>query len=212
MKQAFLSLVALALSLQVFAQLSRTDITNGNEDVTWIGVDFTQLKFVGNATQWQDAGEITNAQLRDKYFPAWNNLFVTEQKKYNVADAVGRADVKYALEVTERANNSVKGNFFSDDPNEFNHLTKEKLESLVAKYDFRGNKGLGMLFFVESFSKGREAGNIWVTFVDMNTKKVLLTQKLTEQAGGIGFKNFWAKTLYGALKDTRKDLKKWTKG
>jgi hypothetical protein len=86
------------------------------------------------------------------------------------------------------------------------------VSNLVSKYDFRGNKGIGMMFFVESFSKGKEEGALWVTFVDMNTKKVLLTQRVTEEAGGIGFKNFWAKTLLGTLKDTGKSLKSWARG
>jgi len=211
MKSVLFSLLALALSCSAMAQLTKADITNGDKEITWLGVDFTQLKFIGAATQWKDAGEITNAQLRDKYFPAWNNLFINEQKKYNVADAVKRTDVKYAIDVTEKANNKIKGDLFSDDPNEFNHLTAQKIGELVGKYDFMGNKGIGMMFFAESFSKGKEEGTIWVTFVDMNTKKVLLTKKVSEPAGGFGFKNFWAKTLFGALKDTGSDLKKWTK-
>ncbi|HRO42150.1 MAG TPA: hypothetical protein PL009_04915 [Flavipsychrobacter sp.] len=212
MKKVLLSFFALAISLNVFAQLSKADITNGDNEITWLGVDFTQLKFIGSATQWKDAGEISNSQLRDKYFPAWNNLFINEQKKYNVADAVGRAEVKYALDVTEKANNGIKGDLFSEDPNDYSRLTDQKIAQLVGKYDYQGNKGIGMLLFAESFSKGKEEGAIWVTFVDMNTRKLLLTKKLNEPAGGFGFKNFWAKTLFGALKDTGKNLKKWSKG
>ena len=149
---------------------------------------------------------------KNKYFPAWNNLFITEQKKYNVADAVNRTDVKYAIEVTEKANNNIKGDLFSDDPNDYNHLTEQNISALVNKYDFKGNKGIGMLFFAESFSKGKEEGIIWVTFVDMSSKKVLLTKRVHEKAGGFGFKNYWAKTIFGALKDTGKNLKGWVKG
>jgi len=129
-----------------------------------------------------------------------------------VADAADRTSVKYALEVTEKANNNIKGNLFSEDPNEYAHLTEQKITELVKKYDYKGNKGIGMMFFAESFSKGKEEGAIWVTFVDMDSKKVLLTERVTENAGGFGFKNYWAKTLFGALKDTDKSLKKWVKG
>jgi len=212
MKRFILSLFALAISIQSFAQATRADIVNGDKEITWLGVDFSQLKFIGSATQWKDAGEITNSQLRDKYFPAWNNLFINEQKKYNVADAVGRAEVKYAIEVTENANNKIKGDLFSEDPNDYSHLTEKKISDMVSKYDYQGNKGIGMMFVAESFSKGKEEGAIWVTFVDMDSKKLLLTKRVTEPAGGFGFKNFWAKTLFGALKDTGKSLKKWSKG
>jgi hypothetical protein len=204
MKKLLLVLSALVFGTQGQAQTDVSKIINSDKEITWLGVDFTQLKFIGSATQWKDAGEITSSQLRDKYFPAWNNLFINEQKKYNVADAVNRAEVGYATEVTEKANNTIKGNLFTDDPDEYSHLTEQKVAQLVSKYDFKGKKGIGMMFFAESFSKGREEGAIWVTFVDMNAKKLLMTKRLTERAGGFGFKNYWAKTLFNALKDTRK--------
>ncbi|HTM65349.1 MAG TPA: hypothetical protein VL093_03455 [Flavipsychrobacter sp.] len=204
MKKLLLVLFALVFGTQGQAQTDVSKIINSDKEITWLGVDFTQLKFIGSATQWKDAGEITSSQLRDKYFPAWNNLFINEQKKYNVADAVNRAEVGYATEVTEKANNTIKGNLFTDDPDEYSHLTEQKVAQLVSKYDFKGKKGIGMMFFAESFSKGREEGAIWVTFVDMNAKKLLMTKRLTERAGGFGFKNYWAKTLFNALKDTRK--------
>jgi hypothetical protein len=204
MKKLLLVLFALVFGTQGQAQTDVSKILNSDKEITWLGVDFTQLKFIGSATQWKDAGEITSSQLRDKYFPAWNNLFINEQKKYNVADAVNRAEVGYATEVTEKANNTIKGNLFTDDPDEYSHLTEQKVAQLVSKYDFKGKKGIGMMFFAESFSKGREEGAIWVTFVDMNAKKLLMTKRLTERAGGFGFKNYWGKTLFNALKDTRK--------
>ena len=210
MKKLSLIVLALALTLSSLAQISKSDIL-GEKNITWLGIDFTQLKFIGSATQWKDAGEITNVQLRDKYFPGWNSLFTNEPKKYDVAGAVSRMDVKFATDVTEKANNNIKGNLFTDDPNEYTRLKASDITTLVSKYDFRGNTGIGMMFFMESMSKGKEEGALWVTFVDMNSKKVLLTQRVTEEAGGFGFKNYWAKTFVGALKDTGKNLKKWTK-
>ena len=209
-----LSVLATVLLITVssFAQVSKSDVFNSDKEITWLGIDFTQLKFIGSATQWKDAGEITNAQLRDKYFPGWNSLFINEQKKYAVAAAVSRTEVKFATDVTEKANNSIRGNIFTDDPNEYKHLDEGQISKLVSSNDFQGNKGIGMLFFMESMSKGKEEGALWVTFVDMNSKKVLLTKRLTEEAGGFGFKNYWAKTFVGALKDTRKSIKSWAKG
>jgi len=43
----------------------------------------------------------------------------------------------------------------------------------------------------------------------MNDKTVLLTKRLTEESGGFGFRNYWAKTFAGALKDIGKELKSW---
>ncbi len=212
MKRLILSIIAVTFCAFTWAQ-SKEDVFNSGTEVTWLGLDFTQLKFIGDAAQWKDAGEITNNGMRDKYFPGWNDLFVKEQKKYDVAKAIDRGEVKYALSVTEKANNSLKKpDFFTDDANAYSHLSEQKIEGLVKKYDFQGNKGIGLLFFVESMSKGKEEAAMWVTFVDMNKKSVLFTKRLTEKSGGFGFRNYWAKTFYNALKEMGDDFKKWKKG
>jgi len=43
----------------------------------WI---FSQAKFIGPASQFKDAGEITKEEFRDKYTVSWNQLFIDEQK------------------------------------------------------------------------------------------------------------------------------------
>ena len=179
----------------------------GNAPITWLGLDFTQLKFIGNATQFKDAGEISNRDMRVKFFPAWNNLFISEQKKFNVADAVDRNSVEYATEVTQNANDNSNNDYFTQKPGEYQLLTADMISTLVSKYDFKGKTGIGMLFFVEGMSKDKEEASMWVTFVNMGAKNVLLTKRATGGAGGFGFRNFWAKSFYNVLKDM--DLKKW---
>lgn len=190
-------------SLSVFAQ-SKADIFNGSSDITFLGIDFTQTKFIGSATQFKDAGEISSAEFRDKYIPSWNQLFINEQKKYDVAKAVKRAEVKYAMDVTEKANNAIKGDFFSNDPNDYKKLDEQKIANLVKNYNFQGNTGIGLIFFIDGMSKSKDEASGWVTFVDMKSKKVLLTEYKTGKAGGFGFKNYWAKSFHNMLKSTEK--------
>lgn len=197
-----LSLICLN-ALPIIAQ-TKADIFSGSSDITWLGIDFTQTKFIGSATQFKDAGEISSSEFRDKYIPSWNQLFINEQKKYDVAKAVKRSEVKYAMDVTEKANNGIKGNFFSDDPNDYKKLDEQKIANLVKNYDFQGKEGIGLLFFIDGMSKSKDEASGWVTFVDMKSKKVLLTQYTTAKAGGFGFKNYWAKSFLGMLKATEK--------
>lgn len=210
MKKFILSFAVIVFSFSMFAQ-SKADVFDANKEITWLGLDFSQLKFIGDAAQWKDAGEVTNSQMRDKYFPGWNALFVNEKSRYKVADAVNRTEVNYAIDVTEKANNSLKGNFFESDGNLYQTLTEDKVKGLVKKYDFKGNKGIGMMFFVEGMSKGREAASMWVTFVDMGSKTVLFTKMIEGKSGGFGFRNYWAKTFVNALKEIKSDWKSWSK-
>ena len=179
-----------------------------NEEITWLGMDFTNVTFVGSATQFKDDGAISNSEFRDKYIPAWNQLFIDEAKKYNVAEAVRRSEVKYAIEVTEKVNSGIKKDFFSNNPSEFGTLTEEKVAQLVKNYDFGGKTGVGLIFFVDGMSKGKEQASAWVTFVDMKSKKVLLTSHKTGKPGGFGFRNFWAKSFYNILDGVKSDMKK----
>ena len=206
MKRAnwFFALCFICLNSSILFAQTKADIFGGTADITWLGIDFTQAKFIGTATQFKESGEITSSEFRDKYIPSWNQLFLEEQKKYNVADAVKRAEVKYAMDVTEKANNGIKGNFFSNDPNDYKKLDEQKIANLVKNYDFQGKSGIGLIFFIDGMSKAKDEASGWVTFVDMKTKKVLLTEYKTGKAGGFGFKNYWAKSFLNILKATEK--------
>ncbi|MCD6011869.1 MAG: hypothetical protein K0Q79_1731 [Flavipsychrobacter sp.] len=209
MKKIFVSIVLVLVAFTGFAQ-TKADITSGTP-VTWLGLDFTQLKFIGSAAQFKDAGEISNYDLRAKYFPGWNTLFLKEKEKFNVAKALDRndANIDYAIEVTDAANGKSSGPYFTDNSGDFQLLTADRVSTLVAKYDFKGHKGLGLMFFVEGMSKDREEASMWVTFVNMGEKKVLLTKRVTGRSGGFGLRNYWAKSFYNVLQDMGHDLGKW---
>src|SRR5258706_14986320 len=93
--------------------------TGSSDDITWLGLDFSQAKFIGPASQFKDAGEITNDVFRDKYTVSWNDLFVNEQNKYDVAGMVHHPSVKYATDIAKKANSKLKKDFFGNTPNNF---------------------------------------------------------------------------------------------
>lgn len=197
----------LCLSLLLLATFAapaqkEADIIRSDKPITWLGIDFTQARFIGSANQFKDAGEVTDDQVRDKYIPAWNELFINEQKKYDVAKYVHRESVGYALDVTTKANNKVGSSFFSQDPGDYSRLKESDITAAVKKYDFMGKKGIGLVFFVEGMSKGKEEASAWITFVDMGAKSVLKTYRVTGKAGGFGFRNYWAKAFLNILKET----------
>lgn len=204
--KSILSTLLLMLSVSVlYAQKSAPssgDIIKSDKPITWLGLDFTLARFIGSATQFKDAGEITNDALRDKYIPAWNELFINEPKKYDVAKYVHRESVSFALDVTTKSNYAVSSQFFSDNPGDYTHLTEADISKAVKKYNFMNNKGIGLVFFVEGMSKGKEEASAWITFVDMGTRTVLQTRRVTGKAAGFGFRNFWAKAFLNILKET----------
>lgn len=206
-KLGWLIAVVIFLSAKSVNAQTKEDLMGGSADITWLGMDFSQTKFIGSATQFKDAGEITSAEFRDKYTVGWNQLFIDEQKKYDVAKVVHRAEVKYAMNVTGKANSTIKKDFFSNDPTEYQLLTAEKVAELVKKYDYQGKKGIGLILFIEGMSKGKDQASAWAAYVNMDNKTVIMSKQLTGKAGGFGFKNYWAKAFYNIMKDA--DYKDW---
>ena len=209
MKRTIVIFLAVIMTTCGYAQ-TRESIF-GKAPITWLGLDFTHLKFIGSAAQFKDAGTITNGDMRSKYFTAWNNLFITEQKKYNVADAVHRDNVNYAIDVTQSANDKSTAEYFTEKADDYRLLTEDVVRQLVAGYDFKEKTGIGLLFFVEGMSKDKTEASMWVTFVDMGTKKMLIANRMSGNAGGFGFRNYWAKSFYNVLQDVEHDFKSWEK-
>jgi len=186
-------LVLLFIHLNTKAVLaqSKADIFDGKTPVTWLGLDYTQARFITPEIGTKSAFTITDAEFQNTYIPAWNYLFMTEPKKYNVAKAIHRASVSYALSVTEKANKAVKKEFLSKNPADYKTLTEQNIADLVKKYNFQGNTGIGMLFFVEG----------------MSDRTVYLTDKI----GGFGFRNHWADANFRILRQIESDYATWAR-
>ena len=211
MKRLLIILLISAVTLQAQAY-TKADLFNSEVQITWLGLDFTHMRFIGTAAQWEKYGEITNGEIRDKYLPAWNDLLVNEKDKYLVPDAISRVEVQYAPEVVAKANATIKAGFFESNAASYQLLSESEVEKIVSKYDFHNHKGLGMLFIVEGMSKEKKETSAWVTFVDMGTKQVLLTKRVQGKAGGIGFRNFWGKSFDNILEKVKKDWSQWAVG
>lgn len=190
---------------------SKADVFDSKIPVTWLGVDYSQAKFIGSATAKDVV--ISNDEFRDNYVSSWNYLFINEQKKYDVAKALHRESVKYAIDVTLQANKQLtKKDFFSNNPSDFKLINESTIADVVKNYDFqKTDGGIGLIFFVEGMSKGAASMGIWVTFVDMKSKSVLYTTYQTGKPGGFGFRNYWAKPLYTVLKEMELNFSSWNK-
>jgi hypothetical protein len=210
MKKILLIALACCVTVISFAQKGKgsNSVIKSGDEITWLGMDFSQARVIGAATQWKDVGEITDNQMRDNYIPAWNDFFLNEQKKYDVAKYVDRSSVHYAMDVTAKMNNrKYSKSTFSDDPGEYEHLEEADISRLVKGYDFKGQSGVGLLFFIEGMSKGKEETCAWVTFVDMKSRTVLQTKRIYGRAGGFGFRNYWAKSFFNILKNINSEMR-----
>jgi hypothetical protein len=194
MKTIFSLIAALLLGFSSFAQEEKDRLIPADTPLTWLGIDITQMRLIASH-------EVTPDEIRNKFAPAWNQLFVDELKKYDVAKYTHRQSVEYALEVTGKANKKIGDDLYSSNPDDFHRLGVGDITKLVNEYDFQDRKGMGLMIVVEALDKSKTKASAWVVVVDMDKKSVIATRRETASAGGFGFRNYWAKSFLGILQD-----------
>lgn len=205
-RKTILFILSVVLSGPASAQ-TKGELFNPNTEVTWLGLDFSGAKFIGDRERLGSESDIHH--LLD----ALNELMVKEADKYNVAAALQKKKVEYATDVTTEHNAGLDVlSMISAEGKDHVHLKPGDVEEIVSGYDFKGKSGIGLMFNVESFNKLIEEGSFWITFVNMGTKEVLFTERLTAPPSGFGMRNFWAGSVNGVLtKIKKKEFDNWRK-
>ncbi len=203
MKNFGLLFIAVLFSVSSFSQ--DMSLVFQTQSATWFGLDFSEAYFIGKEG-------FTNPQdIKDRYFDSWNMLIKNEYDKYDIGKYFQKEKVEFSLDNVTARNKEV--NIYDrviDDNGKMLHLDEGKVQQIIGDYEL-GNEehGLGIVFIVESFSKTSEIANYFVTFFDIDSKRVLLTERLDGKAGGFGVRNYWAKTYSSVFKAVPKKYKTW---
>lgn len=170
--------------------------------VMWYGLNFTQAKLVGSEG-------FTDAEvIRNDYFQKWNGLVVTEGDKYDVKGAFNKSDMTVDLEAVNTLN--AKVDYTTLVTNTTHIIDKEDVQKAVSAMKIGQTEGYGICFVVESFDKMQEKGFIWVAIFDAKTKSILVTERISGDAGGFGLRNYWAASVYNVIKTIKaKKYKSW---
>lgn len=188
------------------SQTLKDFFSNEGTNAFFVGIDFTKNKLI-------DVPDANTSDIRDRQYDGLNTLVVTEEKKYNLKSAFHRSNaVDHDLSlVTERNSKTDASQMSSTNSGDFHRLKEADIASLVKGFDFKGKKGLGILFVCEAMSKSEKAIAIWVTIVDMGSRKVLMTDRVEGKIGmGFGFRNYWATGIKSVLEQVeKKKYKEW---
>lgn len=196
-------LILIAGIFLVFSFVSKGQYTPADvfkvDNITWYGLDFSNIKLIGSE------GFTDPYAVKNQFFYSWNNLIITETDKYDLAGFFHKSSVENDLSIVEGRN-------MLPDPDELvintdYSLGEDEVKKIISEYDITGKEGIGLVFIMESFNKNKQLGYIWVTFFDLETKEVLLSNKMSGKPGGFGIRNYWAKSYYNVMKSIEK--KKW---
>lgn len=198
-------IVVLVFVSGLLSRAGAQDVFDYQQPITWLGLDFSELKLV------RSDEAVTDQELQTKYFPGWNELILNEPKKFDIAKATDRSSVENDIDAVTAVNEKAKPGFITDDSKAFQHLDNTRIRQMVKKYNLKGKSGIGLVFIVEGMDKTRKEAAVWVTFINMATREVLVSQPVTGDSGGFGFRNYWAGSFNKILKALPANMQKWKK-
>jgi hypothetical protein len=175
-----------------YAQTLKEFFSDETTPLTYLGVDFSATKIEGEAA--------TGNEIVSKFEPI-NSVIITESKKYDVAGSFKRASVTNSLDAVKKLNTGVKPDDIKTDnvADVQKGLTPADIDKHVKMYDLSGKKGIGLVFIMDGMSKTNKEAHVYATLIDLSSKKVLLTERISGKAQGFGFRNYWAYTIYKVL-------------
>ena len=201
MKLTLIPMVLLSLAGAAVTPAAQESSADG---LLWCGLDYSMVKMIGTG-DFRQPDEIFPNMLE-----AWNGLFIKEMLPQLEAlarplrtdlNAVSTRNAKATPKQIEREDGS------SDEKVKPSHITETEIAQAVRSYELKSDKGLGLVFIMDRLVKAQETGCLYVVFFELGSRKVVLSQRICAEAGGIGFRNYWFRPIKTAVKKLPKMYK-----
>lgn len=195
-------------SFSGFTQTVKEFFNSTETPLTYLGIDYYKARLIN------DPGLNNTSDIKNLLFNSMNQVVVAEPKNYNITGAFNRSNnVSNDLDaVTERNEKTNADNITSNDPADFSRLTENDIAAEAKALNLKGKSGVGLVFIMEGMKKEEKKsyGSVWVVLMDMKTKKVLLAERLEQEAAGFGFRNFWVSVIKKSIIEiNKKKYKDW---
>lgn len=195
-------------SFSGFTQTVKEFFNSTETPLTYLGIDYYKARLIN------DPGLNNTSDIKNRLFNSMNQVVVAEPKNYNITGAFNRSNnVSNDLDaVTERNEKTNADNITSNDRADFSRLTENDIAAEAKALNLKGKSGVGLVFIMEGMKKEEKKsyGSVWVVLMDMKTKKVLLAERLEQEAAGFGFRNFWVSVIKKSIIEiNKKKYKDW---
>ena len=161
------------------------------KSLKFYGIDFAPVKVVGAE---ESSAEFIQA------FSEINNLFLSEPDKYidplaaRLKVKIESVDIDYVQRIIELIDASeLKAN---KTPKPF---TAEELTYELQDLDIEASEGVALVIVACELNKGTDYGTFYYVFFDNNTMEVLDVLPLKGKSGGIGLRNYWARSFFRTI-------------
>ena len=137
-------------------------------------------------------------EIVNQYLNAINTVIIAEPGKYNIKKFFNKDDVIYSVETVSEKNSKI-------DPSKVvingdYKLGSTEVDNIIKKLDTKDNTGMGLIFIAESLNKSTSSGSYYVCFFNIATKEIIDSKKISGNAKGFGFRNYWAGSVYEVMK------------
>jgi len=208
MKKQFFTIMILLCSIIGNSQTIKDLFLSSDVKVSWLGIDFSHVKLIGDFSEFGEAGSKNTAQIRDQYFTGWNNLVLAEPQKYDIKGMLREGDINNDIEMVMDIN--AKTNLKDMESYNTPKYSKDNIKEFVHEYDLKNKEGIGVLFIAECLNKNAEEAIFHFVAINMHTGEILLQERLSGKPKGFGLRNYWAGALYSIIKDIKtKEYIKW---
>ncbi len=193
-------------SSPAFSQSLNEFFNNSELHLTYLGIDFTKARLI-------NAPDANSFDIRNRLYNSINDLVVNEPKKFDIEAAFHKSNTGSNLSAVKTANGKINAEeIVSSNTEDFYRLKESDISAVVKALDIEKKNGIGLLFVMEGMKKVDKKGeaSVWVVLLDMQSKKVLMTERFESKASGIGFRNYWASTIKETLDEIeKKKYKEW---
>ena len=208
MRRLYIVFTLVVMLLEVNAQTVNDFFKNNETKITWLGIDYSHVKLIGDFAQFSNAGKNNYIDIKQKYFPAWNNIILKEKQKYDVKGMINRSEISYNLHDIKILNENadVFGMEAYDNPN----YTKEDIAKFVSEYKFtQAGEGIAILFIAEALNKNDNIAIYHFIAINVKTNEVLINERMSGKPGGFGVKNYWARSIYETINEIKRNYMPW---
>jgi len=186
-----------------FAQNKTSDVF-ASARMTWFGLDFTKVKIPNGV------GFPIIEDVKTRFVPSWNHLFIEEADKYDLAKTYSKSLVSKDLKTVNELNKTINVDEIVT-YEESSPITKDDVGEMIKKYETNVEEGIGLVYIVESLDKVAELATVHVTFFDIKNREVIFHQRMQSNPRGFGVRNYWAGAFFKIMERCKKDWKKWAK-
>jgi hypothetical protein len=199
MKKIGLCIMILLGTVGIFGHAQGNNSTQ--DEITWFGLDYSLVKFIGFSSDFSDLENI-----RGHYFRSWNELIQMESDKYDIRGALGVREVSYEMEIAiARSEQRDMGDIIQTDSYS---IDSRQLASVITTYTNHSMDRIGALIVMETLNKIQEESTMWLAVFNISTGEILHIKRYSGKPGGFGFRNYWARSYYNVLKSLKESPRK----